>query len=240
MEAYTIYEVTRRSDSEYPSFAGLQIEDEEIIEQVEVEADHSGCEVFYCENCNLTYSLSEIDAVQTKDWGFSCRYHGIHSHIKCLECETVLCDGGHRAEHRTDSADVIRVKVPGCGADFEQQMNARDEVVKYIEIERNWLKAYDYENLSETPIVNDERRWLQLAANYGPSWPQFIEVEERELKDIKNAICSVIPEDEGARWANQDDILAVGWAHDQVREGRRVYVASDEDGYYFAAEVKYF
>ena len=34
MEAYTVYEITRVSDSQYPSFAGLQIEDEEITESM--------------------------------------------------------------------------------------------------------------------------------------------------------------------------------------------------------------
>jgi hypothetical protein len=146
-DAYTVYEVTRRTDSEYPTFAGLQIEDEKIIEQIEVDADHSYC-------------------------------------------------------------DVIRVKVPGCGVTFEQAMNGRDEVTDYREVERNWFTAYDYENLSETPLVSEGGHWLQLWADYasdprGSYKPATVNEIEALLDQIA-AETFMPPNDddfEGARWA---------------------------------------
>jgi hypothetical protein len=243
MDAYTIYEVTRRTDSEYPTFAGLQIQEEEILKQVEVEADHSDCEIFYCETCKQTSSYEDaesgefdMDNVEIKDWGFACPYDGIHAHATCPCGECEMCAGPHNAEHRTDSADVIRVKVPGCGSQFEQAMNSRNEVIEYREVERNWFTAYDYENLSETPSINEDGgKWLQLYADYssdprGSYKPATLDELDALLDQIAHATSRNIIVDDS-------DFEGTKWAFAKASEGRNVYLAVDEDGYYFAVEV---
>lgn len=230
MEAYTVYEVVRRVTSENPTFVGYQFEDEEIVNQVEVDADHSDCERFYCRFCCATYSYAALDslcadsiAMPTRDWGLECAYDGVHTHGQCPDCQAMLCDGPHRAEHRTDYADVIRVKVPDCGAQFELTLNSAAEVVEFKEVERNWFKAYDYENLSETPIINRDGRWLKMLADYYAR-PDFVRMPEMvnppKLEELEQ----------------EDDVIAAR-SFVLSRGEENLWVARDEDGFYFAIEV---
>lgn len=245
MNAYTVYEVTRRTESQSPTFAGYQIEDEEIIEQVEVDADHSDCEVFYCERHAATFAMSDDRLEIQKDAADDL-------YAYCPECEEEyegtefnpdkMYATEHFEAHATDSADVIRVKVPGCGAQFEQTLNAADEVVEFKEVERNWFKAYDYENLSETPIIKRDGRWLRLYCDYSavPSQDDAFSLQSfEEIKKIQGELAETAKTGIGfIDQANETDFEATFWAMARIsEEGGSIYMASDEDGLYFAVEV---
>lgn len=249
MEAYTVYEVTRRSDSEYPTFAALQIEEEEVIEQVEVDADHSDCEVFYCETCKAAFGYNEIETFIVEQFEHHGHRHGLcpltENHVENDEGRDFreLCPEGHEERHQYDSADVIRVKIPGCGAQFEQALNGRDEVVEYKEVERNWFNAYVYDELSKTPIVNRDGRWLQLFCVYS-ALPREAPFEPMALEELGAIISKVAGgyvdgSTEWGRQAQDTDEAGARWAARRCELGAFVFAAQDEDGYYFAVEVSY-
>lgn len=50
-----------------------------------------GGEVYYCENCRVTYSRTEVQERRITD---NFRHHG-HDHADCPLCGAEMCDAGH-------------------------------------------------------------------------------------------------------------------------------------------------